>query len=75
MNATYLGSAPAFTTFENATSTTYHFFLRENSVYRVEANCQEQFDNLTPIRIEKIEPKEVNLTGALKARLEGEFLE
>jgi len=59
----------------NAMSTLKHIFLREGSYYEVEANCREPIDNLTPINVIKLEPKDVILTGKLKGHLEGYFLE
>ncbi len=75
MNATHIATLPGLTTFQNATSTNRHLFLREGSYYLVEANCRETIENLTPLKVEKLEARDVVLTGKLKSFLEGHFLE
>ena len=75
MNAKYIGTFTGLTTFENKTTTVKHLFLREGNYYLVEASCQDPVDNLTPIKVERLEPKDVVLTGKLESCLISEFLE
>jgi hypothetical protein len=70
MNAKLIASVPASTTFENATSTTYHFFAVEGEVYRVETNCREVFPAVTPLSLVKCELADVVIPeGDLLSRL------
>lgn len=73
MTARYIGSTPATTTLINKTSTTYHFFEVEGFVFRVEANCTETPENLTPISVHKFEVQTMELGTALEAVLKKDF--
>ncbi len=75
MKAKLIATVPSFVALENRHCRWYRFFLVEGTVYRVESRNTDDPMKVEPIEVVKCESKDIVLEGALKAHLEGHFLE